>query len=109
MILKYILLFIVVYFAVRLAITPLLQTKDTPKEVEEQHKKLIQLRDLDIIDNDELEKYIKVYDKVRERAEKKILYEQNKRVLYELKVTGHLSEEEYSNKLQILKDVLGKD
>lgn len=66
----------------QLAITPLLQTKDTPKEVEEQHKKLIQLRDLDIIDNDELEKYIKVYDKVRERAEKKILYEQNKQVLY---------------------------
>ena len=68
MILKYILWFIVVYFAKRLAITPLLQTKDTPKEVEEQHKKLIQLRDLDILDNDELEKYIKVYYKCKGKS-----------------------------------------
>ncbi|MFY9295875.1 MAG: hypothetical protein WAQ88_00085 [Caldicoprobacterales bacterium] len=102
-------MFIVVYFAVRLAITPLLKTKDTPKEVDEQHKKLIQLRDLGIIDNDELEKLIEAYDKEKGKTENKMLYEQNKQVLSELKIAGHLNEEEYSNKIKTLKDILGVD
>ncbi|HEY8362180.1 MAG TPA: hypothetical protein VIK77_04780 [Tissierellaceae bacterium] len=107
MVLKYILFFIVVYFAVRLAINPLLKSKDTPKEVDEQHKKLIQLRDIGVIDNDELEKFIEAYDQEKKKTENKMLYEQSKQVLSELKEAGYLNEEEYSSKIKILKDILG--
>lgn len=55
-------LFIIIYFAVRLAIKPLLQ-QDEETTTDELESDLIKLRDIEILSNYELEEIIRLYQK----------------------------------------------
>ncbi|SNS72562.1 hypothetical protein SAMN05446037_101887 [Anaerovirgula multivorans] len=105
------LIFIIGYFAVRLAIRPLLDHLDQQEEItiDEQNSGLTKLRDIDVLDNTELEEIIALYNnktKIKENNEK---YKKYENVLNELKETGYFTEEDYLNRMTKLRKYLKVD
>jgi len=111
-----IVLFTIIYFAVRLAINPLLSSQgeiiaetDSDKQISE----LVKLRDMDIFNNDELESAIKQYQNKNDKKDKKDYknvdygdYEQYKKyaeILNELKEMDYFTDEDYCIKIDNLK------
>ena len=69
-------LFAIIYFAVRLAINPLLRSQEeivTVTDTDKQISELVKLRDMDIFDNDELELVIKQYQNKNDKKDDKIV------------------------------------
>lgn len=97
-----ILLFAIIYFSVRLAINPLLDKKDEIP-LENGEYGLVKLRDMDVLSPMELEEIIKLYKNKRVKKEDYEHYQKYEKVLNELKEMGYFSEEQYSNKINILK------
>jgi hypothetical protein len=94
------LLFLVIYFAVRLAISPLIKVE----EIEEKSEfSLEQLKDMRVFDDDEFKKVIQIYQKrsYEERCKEEFL--QYAKILNELKEMGHLSETICEEKMEKLK------
>ena len=108
-----IVLFTIIYFAVRLAINPLLSNQgeivaetDSDKQISE----LIKLRDMDIFNNDELESVIKQYQNKKDKKNYKNVdygdYEQYKKyaeILNELNEMDYFTAEDYCIKIDNLK------
>lgn len=97
-----VLLFVVIYFSVRLAIGPLL---NKPDEVITESKDfgLVKLRDIEVFNDIELEEVIELYQNNCVRKKDYEQYQKYEKVLNELKDIGYFSDEQYSNKVIILK------
>lgn len=96
------LLFLIIYFAVKLAIHPLLSE---PEQIidDNQDFGLVKLRDIEILSDNELEDVIELY---QNKSAKKVNYEQYQKyakVLDELKEMSYFTEEKYFNRLDKLK------
>lgn len=92
-----ILLFFIIFFAVRWAISPLI-----PQEkYEEQNMNdfnLVKLRDIGVFDNNELEEVIRLFGNRQEQNE----YDRYKKILYDLYRLRFLDDETYEEKQELL-------
>lgn len=96
-----ILLFVIIFIAVRLAISPLLNKKE---EIISESKDLglVKLRDIDVLSNSELEEVIELYQNKEVKNKSYEQYQKYVRVLKELKEMGYFSDEQYSGKMNKL-------
>ncbi|MFA6940405.1 MAG: hypothetical protein WCQ54_05395 [Clostridiaceae bacterium] len=103
-------LFVIIYFSVRLAIKPLIKKQEEEIKQDEDFG-LVKLRDIEILNNDELEEVIKLYQ--NKGALKKDTdnekYQKYAGVLNELKVMGYFTEEQYLNKINKLNEYFNID
>ena len=102
LVLPSIVLFLIVYFAVRLAIRPLLYKPDETTTYN-QDAGLAKLRDMDVLSAAELDQVIKLY---QQRGIKKESYEEYQKyatVLKELNKIGYFTEDVYLSRLDKLK------
>jgi len=102
LVLPSIVLFFIIYFAVRLAIRPLLHKSDETI-TDKQDSGLAKLRDMDVLSTNELEQVIKLY---QQRGIKKESYEEYQKyatVLKELNKIGYFTEDVYLSRLDKLK------
>jgi hypothetical protein len=97
-----ILLFAIIYFSVRLAISPLLN-KESEKNLESSDFGLDYLRDIGVLTNTELRDIIELYNNIGSRKSDFEQYEKSVRVIDELKKLDYLTEEEYLDKICKLK------
>ncbi|MDR3596906.1 hypothetical protein [Clostridium sp.] len=96
------LLFVIIYFSVRLAINPLLNK--TEKIITENNDVgLVKLRDIEILSDAELEQVIKLYKNKSVEKKDYEQYQKYEKVLNELKEIEYLSVEQYSSKVNKLK------
>lgn len=95
-------LFSVIYAAVRLAIAPLIPEKDEINR-DALNFDLSSLRDLGILDNDELEEAIKLYDNTLVRKEEQIKYEKYAKIVNKLKDVNFFTDEVCVDKMNKLK------
>ncbi|MEG0775405.1 hypothetical protein [Clostridium sp.] len=103
-----IVLFIVTYFAVRLAINPLLNRKK--ESITDTHSsEIIKLRDMEILDNAELEEVIKLYQNRMDKKKEYEQYEKHAKILNELKEMGYFTNIQYLNKIHELKSYFKVD
>ena len=104
-----IVLFSIIYFAVRLAINPLLRDHGeivTETDSDKQIFELVKLRDMEIFNNDELESAIRQYQNKNDKSDSYGDYEQYKKyagILNELKEMGYFTDERYCNRIDKLK------
>lgn len=95
--------FVIIYLAVRLAIDPLIP-KDREVDVSQQDQGLIKLRDMEVLNNDELEEIIQIFsDKSMENKDHQQLLKYS-RVLDNLKEIGYFTDEEYMKRMAKLKN-----
>ncbi|MBU5675847.1 hypothetical protein KQI88_05405 [Alkaliphilus sp. MSJ-5] len=95
-------LFAIIYFAVRLAIIPLLY-KSEEVVTDNQDFGLIYLRDIEVLNNTELEDVIKFYSDKNSKMEDYKQYQKYVKVLNELKEFGYYTDEAYFIKVEKLK------
>jgi saccharopine dehydrogenase-like NADP-dependent oxidoreductase len=97
-----ILLFLLVYFAVRLAIQPMI---NNPNEIIKDNKDsgLVVLRDIGVFNNDELEDVISLFHNKGIWKENYEQYQKYAKILKALKEMNYLDEEKYLNKMDKLK------
>lgn len=97
------LLFIIIYSAVRLALSPLMEK---PEEIntDSQDLTLVKLRDIEVLNDTELEEVIELCQKKSISKEDHEQYKKYAKVLNELKQMGYFTEEQYFDKLNKLKD-----
>lgn len=95
-------LFLVVYFAVRLAIQSVL---NNPDEIVKANKDsgLVGLRDIGVFNNDELKDIISLFQNKGIWKENYKQYLKYVKILKALKEMGYFNEEQYSNKMDKLK------
>lgn len=97
-----IILFVIIYFAVRLAINPLLQSQEE-FIADNQDLELIKLRDMEILSNTELEEVINIYQNNNNNKLEPEHYEKYTEILNNLKERGYFNEEQYTNRIDKLK------
>jgi hypothetical protein len=97
-----ILLFAIIYFAVRLAIIPLI---NEPEEdiIYKQDFEFVKLRDIGIVTPIELEEIIELYKNRDVKNEDNVQYQNYVKTLNELKEVGYFTDEEYSTRIDKLK------
>lgn len=97
-----ILLFLIIFIAVRLAIRPLICKQEIV--IEESNLGLLKLRDIGILTNIELKEVIQYYNKknVKNREMKEL--ESYSKVLAELVNQGFFTQEEYLERIEKLRD-----
>jgi len=99
-------LFIIIFAAVRLAISPLIYPAETDKkDVDESG--LIKLRDIDVFSNDELNDAIEIFYKKGYENREYEAYLKYAKVLKDLKETNYFTEEAYNEKMEKLKNYYG--
>jgi hypothetical protein len=101
-------LFAIIYFAMRLAIYPLLRRQDE-FVIDKQNFQLHKLRDMEILNNAELEGAIKLYQHKNDNEEDYEQYEQYAEILNELKEMGYFTDEGYCNRIDKLKNYFKVD
>jgi hypothetical protein len=97
-----ILLFAIIYFAIRLAIIPLLYKPDEDITYK-QDSGLVKLRDIDILSPTELEEVIELYQNRNIQNGDYEQYQKYAKVLNELKEIGYFTNEEYYIRIDKLK------
>ena len=97
-----ILLFAIIYFAVRLAIIPLLYRPDEVITYE-QNTGLVKLKDIDVLSPTELNEIIELYQKKGAKNKDYEQYQRYEKVLNELKGMAYFTDKEYSYKMDKLK------
>lgn len=97
------LLFAIIFFAVRLAINPLL---NTPNEITPENNdfELVNLRDIEILSNTELEEVQELYKNRSISKENYEQYQKYTKILNELKDMDYLSDEQFNDKINKLKE-----
>ncbi|MBZ9689151.1 hypothetical protein G9F72_022905 [Clostridium estertheticum] len=95
--------FAIIYFAVRLAINPLLHSQEELIE-DNQDSELIKLRDMGILNNTELEEVINLYQNNNDKKEDPEAYEKYIEILNDLKVRGYFTDEQYDERIENLKN-----
>ncbi len=103
--------FLIIYFAVRLAISPILKRLPEATDYEEYKDDtgLVKLRDIEVLDNVELEEVIKIYEKKGNKNKNYNQYIKFNKVLSELKEIGYFTEETFIERQRILKKYYGVD
>lgn len=103
--------FLIIYFAVRLAISPILKRLPEASNYEEYKDDtgLVKLRDIKVLDNVELEEVIKIYKDKGSKNKSHEQYLKYSKVLSELKEIGYFTEETFIEKQRILKKYYGVD
>lgn len=103
------LLFLIIYFAVRLAISPILNRLSEASNYEEYKDDtgLVKLRDIEVLNNVELEEVIKIYKDKGSKNKSNEQYLKYSKVLSELKDMGYFTEEIFIEKQRILKKYYG--
>lgn len=103
--------FLIIYFAVRLAISPILKRLPEATDYEEYKDDtgLVKLRDIEVLDNVELEEVIKIYQDKGSKNKDHEQYLKYSKVLSELKDIGYFNEETFIEKQRILKKYYGVD
>lgn len=104
----YVLLFVIIFTAVRLAISPLLNKQDGIIPASEDFG-LVALRDIAILSNSELEEVIELYQNKGIKKKDCEQYQKYARVLKELKEMGYLSDELYFSKMNKLNNYFNAD
>ncbi|AFL99730.1 MULTISPECIES: hypothetical protein [Desulfitobacterium] len=104
-----ILLFIIIFLAVRLAIQPLIQSSNDVAVNEEGELSLVRLRDIGVLDNNELEEVIQFYNHKKVSSKKMKELERYTKVLSELVGQGILTQEEYSERMERLRNYYVSD
>jgi hypothetical protein len=95
--------FFIIYLAVRLAINPLIP-RPTDSDVNKQDYGLVKLRDIEVLNNDELEEIIEIYaNKSMKNNDEQQLHKYTK-VLSHLNDIGYFTDEEYLKRMAKLKD-----
>jgi hypothetical protein len=94
-------MFLIIYFAVRLAITPLLHKQDE-LPVDEHELSLVKLRDIDVFSVKELDEVLNLYKEKDIKTKSVEQYEKFASVLNELKEFQYLTYEEYLSKMEKL-------
>ncbi|GFZ33297.1 hypothetical protein CSC2_38230 [Clostridium zeae] len=94
-------LFLIIFAAVRLAISPLIDKQSEPSEESDD---FVKLRDIEVLSDSELEEIIEFYQKNDLINKDYEQYENYSCALKELKEIGYLSEEQYSSKMTALND-----
>ncbi len=97
------LLFIIIYSAIRLAINPLLN-KSEEMINDNQDFELVKLRDIEVLSDSELEEVIELYQKKSVKKEDYEQYQKYAKVLNELRQMSYFTEELHFDKLNRLKD-----
>ena len=97
-----ILLFAIIYFAVRLAIIPLMNETDEDN-IYKQDFGLVKLRDIEILSPTELDEVIEIYEKIGAEDENYEQYKKYEKVLNELKEIGYFTDKVYSSRIDKLK------
>lgn len=95
-------LFAIIYFAVRLAIIPLINEEDEDITYKQDFG-LVKLRDIDILSPSELDEVIKIYYSKGIQNSSNEEYHKYAKVLNELKSCGYFTDEEYLVRLNKLK------
>jgi hypothetical protein len=99
-----IVLFTIIYFAVRLAINPLLRRQgEIVTNTDTQNFELVKLRDMGILSDAELEWAIKRYRRKNDRNEGYEQYQKYAEILNKLKEMGNFTDERYCNRIDKLK------
>lgn len=98
-----ILLFAIIYFAVRLAIIPLIPKPDEDITYKQDFG-LVKLRDIDILNPTELDEVIELYQKIDIKNEDNEQYHKYVKILDELKEVGYFTDESYSIRVNKLKE-----
>lgn len=97
-------LFIIIFLAVRLAIQPLIKSTNDVAVNEESELSLVKLQAIGVLDNDELEEVIQFYNQKKVSSKKMKELEHYTKVLSELVRQGILTQGEYSEKMEKLKN-----
>lgn len=97
-----VLLFIIIYLAVRLAITPLIDRQEDEADIKDDIS-LVDLRDMNVITSIELEDIMRLYQSKVLNDRGKERYIKYSKVLTELKDIGYFNEDTLNEKLDILK------
>ncbi len=97
-------LFIIIFLAVRLAIQPLIKSTNDVTVNEEGELSLVKLQAIGVLDNDELEEVIQFYNQKKVSSKKMKELERYTIVLSELVRQGILTQGEYSEKMEKLKN-----
>ena len=95
--------FIVIYFAIKIAINPLLIKKEENNSKKNSEPDLIMLRDLEILSDVELEETIELCQSKNAKKEEYKQYDKYAKILNELKEFEYFTEEQYTNKKNQLK------
>jgi len=95
--------FIVIYLAVRLAINPLIP-RSTYIDVNKQDYGLVKLRDIEVLNNDELEEIIEIYSNKSMKNKEDQQLQKYYKVLRDLKEIGYFTDEEYLKRMAKLTD-----
>jgi hypothetical protein len=97
-------LFAIIYIAVRLAINPLLRRQaEIVRDIDKQNFELVKLRDMEILNNSELEWAIKRYRNNNDKNGDYEQYQKYAKILNELKEMGHFTDERYCSRIDKLK------
>jgi hypothetical protein len=97
-----IILFIIIYFAVKLAINPLISKPGSPVE-NDQDFDLSKLHDIGLLSEEEFSRVIETYWNEESKKENNE-YKKACKVLLELKDKGFFTTEEYNEKVEKLKE-----
>jgi hypothetical protein len=95
--------FATIYFAVRLAIRPLIYKPDEI-DTNNQNIGLVKLRDIGVLNANELEEIIKLFNNKGNEKENYEQYNKYVKVLNELNKVGYFSDEERLSRLNKLKE-----
>ncbi|WP_206458980.1 hypothetical protein [Anaerovorax sp. IOR16] len=101
--LEVLIFFLIIYFAVSLAIRPLLH-EEKKENISTYEDKALCLRDMHIISDAELEDVIEFLQEKQKKETERMQYQYYLDFLDELKENGYLSEEDYLIKLDKLKN-----
>ena len=95
--------FATIYFAVRLAISPLINKSDV-NDTSNRNIELTKLRDIGVLSSSELEEAIELFEKKSNEEDEQDQYNNYVKVLNELNNNGFLNDEERLSRLNKLKD-----
>lgn len=104
-IISVIVLFAIIYFAVRLAIKPLLYRKEE-SNTDKLYSDLIKLRDMNVLDNNELEEIIEFYEKRNQTKDDNDQYQEYVKILNELKEMEYFTDDQSNVRMDKLKAYL---
>lgn len=102
-ILGIIILYGIIFFAVRNAVSPLMK-KDNGIDLEEERGKIIALKNIGIINNNELNDILKIQEGIHEKKKNTDMYGKQKIILERFKDCGYFELDKYNEKMEKLRE-----
>lgn len=92
-------LYFIIFFSVKAAIIGALSS-NKPRKYNSEQVSLVKLRDMGVINNEELENICKFYN--NKSKTKNVARDKYYKILYELRDSGHINEDDFKNKVEQL-------